>query len=177
LSTAGLTSPASPTGLLCLRSNDAGEALVAIPVSVVLRSLRAELQAIAASLAARGPLANPKDDKSLRKAVEALGFATAAGAWNDGARPDGSDAFDGAMQAVKQLQAISGSPEWATEAAKAIAKITGEIAQLAIDEADPGFARDTAIREKATGDARFAAGDYDAAIVQYRKAWTHALRA
>ena len=76
------------TGVLCLASNDAGEALVTIPVSVTLRSLRAELQAIAASLAARGPLANAKDDKALRKAVEALGVATAAGAWTDGARPD-----------------------------------------------------------------------------------------
>ena len=49
--------------------------------------------------------------------------------------------------------------------------------QLAIDEADAGFARDTAVREQAKGNQRFAAGDYAGAIAQYRKAWTHALRA
>jgi hypothetical protein len=177
LSTAGLTSPASPTGVLCLASNDAGEALVTIPVGVTLRSLRAELQAIAASLSARLPLANARDDKALRKAIDALAYATAEAVWDDGARVDGSAAFDGAQQAVIQLQSISGSPAWATEAAKAIASIAGEISQLAIDEADAGPARELAGREQARGDARFAAGDYDAAVGQYRKAWNYARRA
>ena len=34
VSAEGLTAPAKPTALLCLRSNDAGEALIAIPVSL-----------------------------------------------------------------------------------------------------------------------------------------------
>jgi hypothetical protein len=177
LTTVGTTSPASLTGVLCLRSNDAGEALVTIPVSLTLRSLRAELQAIGASLAARLPLANTRDDKALRKAVDGLALATGAATWVDGARLTDIGAFDGAQFAIKELQSISGSPAWATEAAKAIASITGEISQLAIDEAAAGYARDQAVREQSRGNIRFAAGDYDAAVGQYRKAWTWAQRA
>jgi hypothetical protein len=174
LSTNGLTSPASVTGVLCLASNDAGESLVTIPVSVNLRSLLAELTAIRNSIAARGQTGNAKTDKAITKAIEALDEATAASAWSDGARltrASGRDVFDGSLKAVKELGSIAGSPAWATDAIKAITSLNREIAGLAVSEAPAGQAKDNAMKDLAKGDAEQAAGNYANAIVQYRRAW------
>ena len=137
------SAPRSP-GCSASGSNDAGEALVTIPVSLTLRSLQAELAAIAASLARRVPRSRTRrTTRRSRKAIDALGQATVAALGRRRPPDDDSDAFDGAQQAASALQSISGSPAWATEAAMAIAKIAGEIAQLAIDEADAGPPADT----------------------------------
>jgi hypothetical protein len=174
LSTNGLASPASVTGVLCLASNDAGEALVTIPVSVDLRSLLAELTAVRASIAARGQTGNPKSDKAITHALAALDEATAAAGWTDGARltrAAGRDVFDGSLKAVKELDSIAGPPSWATDAIKTITSLNRELAELAVSEAPAGQAKANAERDLAKGDAERAAGSYANAIVQYRRAW------
>jgi hypothetical protein len=174
LTTVGTASPAQLSGVLCLRSNDAGEALVTIPVSLELRSLLAELAAVRAAIAARGQTGVPKTDKAITHALAALDEATAAAGWTDGARltqAGGRDVFDGSQKAVKELSSIAGAPAWATDAIKAITSLNREIAALAVSEAPAGQAKDTALRDLSRGDAEQAAGNYANAIVQYRRAW------
>ena len=135
----GVSGPVTLTGLLCLASNDAGEPLIAIPVSLQVRSLRAELDAVRAALAARSPLGNARDDRALTAALAALARATEAANWDDGVRPDaanGRAVFDATIRAVKELQKINAP--WAAEAIDTIVAIDRLITWTAIAEAAAG---------------------------------------
>ena len=101
--------PGALTGVLCLASNDAGEALITIPVSLAIRSLRAEIAAVRAALAAHSPLPSTHANRALIAALAALDRALEAGNWDDGVRPDeagGRNVFDALIRAVKELNKI-----------------------------------------------------------------------
>jgi hypothetical protein len=130
---------------------------------------RARLAGLRDELAANGPLADPKANGGLTGAVNALARATAAGGWDDVARPDeadGRDVYDGLFLAVRELRKV-GTP-WADDAVETVVSVAEEITRLALDEAAPSPARDEAVREKAHGDD---AADALLAVRHYRKAW------
>jgi hypothetical protein len=130
---------------------------------------RARLSGLGDALAANGPLADPKANSALNRAVDALDRATATAGWDDGARPDaanGRDVYDGLVLAARELRPIDTA--WADEATAAIVSLAQGITRLALAEAafDPDLLE--AEREQAHGDA---AADPVLALRHYRKAW------
>jgi hypothetical protein len=165
----GVSGPVTLTGLLCLRSNDAGEPLIAIPVSLQVRSLRAELSDVRTALTSHSALADKKADRALTDALAALDRALEAANWDDGVRLDadeGRAVFDATIRAVKELRKIDTT--WAEDAIDSIVVLGRLIAQVAVDEAPAGHEKDKAIAELARGDA---AANPDQALEHYRKAW------
>jgi hypothetical protein len=168
-SSVGVAGPATLTGVICLASNDAGEALIAMPVSLTVRSLRAEIGDVRASLAARSPLPVTHDDKALVGALAGLANATDAANWEDGVRLDpgnGRTVFDGLLRAVAQLSKID--EPWAAEAVDMLVSLGREITATAIDEAPAGTGKTRALVELSRGDNAINAAEK---LEHYRKAW------
>ena len=105
--TAGISGNTSVTGVLCLASNDAGEALITIPVSLAIRSLQADIAAVRAAVASHSPLPVTHANKALIAALAALDRALEAGNWDDGVRPDaagGRTVFDALVRVGQGAQ-------------------------------------------------------------------------
>ena len=168
-SSVGVSGPATLTGVLCLASNDVGEALITIPVSLNVRSLRAEIGDVRAALAARAPLSDTSANRALTLALAALANALDPANWDDGVRPDaanGRTVFDGLVRAVTQLAKI-GQP-WADAATDTLVDLGRETAQTAVDEAPAGAAKSKALLELSRGDN---AANAAVKLEHYRKAW------
>jgi hypothetical protein len=168
-SSVGVSGPANLTGVLCLASNDAGEALITIPVSLTVRSLRAEIADVRASLAARSPLPVTHDNKALTAALAALATADAAANWDDGVRLDsanGRTVFDALVRAVKELNKID--QPWAASAVDTLVARGREIAATALDEAPASLNKQKGLLELARGDAMVNA---EPKLESYRRAW------
>jgi hypothetical protein len=168
-SSVGVSGPVTLTGVLCLASNDAGEALITIPVSLTVRSLRAEIAAVVDSLRARSPLADQHANRALTAALQALGNSVDPANWDDGVRPDavsGRDVFDGLVRGVRELNKI-GQP-WSEAAVETLVALGGEIAATAVDEAPASADKTKALQELAKGDN---AVNAVVKLEHYRKAW------
>ena len=167
--TAGIGGNTSVTGVLCLASNDAGEALIAIPVSLAIRSLRADIAAVRAAAASHSPLPSTHANKALIAALAALDRALEADNWDDGVRPDeagGRTVFDTLIRATRELDKI-GEP-WSESAIASLVATGREIAAVAIDEAPAGPDKVKALKELQHGDVRVNAGPK---LESYRRAW------
>ena len=167
--TAGIGGNSSVAGVLCLASNDAGEALITIPVSLAIRSLRADIAAVRAALASHSPLPVTHANKALIAALAALDRALEASNWDDGVRPGaagGRTVFDTLVRAVKELNKI-GEP-WSQSAVDSLVATGREIAAVAIGEAAAGPNKDKAIKELQRGDQMVNA---EPKLESYRRAW------
>ena len=167
--TAGIGGNTSVTGVLCLASNDAGEALITIPVSLAIRSLRADIAAVRAAVASHSPLPVTHANKALIAALAALDRGLEAGNWDDGVRPDaagGRTVFDTLVRAVRELNKI-GEP-WSQSAVDSLVATGREIAAVAIEEAPAGPNKVKALKELQHGDVRVNA---EPKLESYRRAW------
>lgn len=79
--------------------------------------------------------------------------------------------FTATARAIRQLERISGSRPWVEEAIEAIVDIDRTLAQIAVDEAPDGAAKERAERELERGDALAADGEYKRAVRRYEEAW------
>ena len=167
--TAGISGNTTVTGVLCLASNDAGEALITIPVSLSIRSLRADIAAVRAAVASHSPLASTHANRALIAALAALDRALEAGNWDDGVRPDeagGRTVFDALVRATRELNKI-GEP-WSQSAIDSLVAAGREIAVVAIEEAPAGPNKVKALQELHHGDVRVNA---EPKLESYRRAW------
>ena len=158
--------------MLCLASNDAGEALIAIPVTLAgpqpaRRARRRPRDALARTR--RSP--RRKANKALISAVAALDKRLQAGNWDDGVRPDaagGRTVYDALVRAVKELNKI-GEPLVAVDAVNSLVAAGQEISAVAIGEAPAGPIKDKADQGAA---ARRPDGQRRARKLEsYRSAW------
>jgi hypothetical protein len=169
---AGVDSPETFSGLLCVSSNDSGEPVAAISLEFDVRNLRFELEDIADALADRRPLDDRQDDRALRRAVAALDDATRPRQWVGGARLiDGGRILASMADAITELREIGGTPDWVTEAMEDIAALARDLAQVEIDDAPDGPRKNAALEEMATGDAAAEEGNFRRAVRRYRQAW------
>jgi len=169
---AGVDSPESLSGVLCVTSNDTGEPVVTISLDLDVRNLRFELEDLADALYDRLPLGNRNDNRALRDAVAALDQATRPNQWVGGARlVDGGRVLNRLADAIQQLRDIRNEPDWVTEANDQIVTLARELAQIEIDDEPDGPRKDAALEAMAEGDAAAEAGNPRRAVNEYRRAW------